>query len=194
MPPHIPYIIERDGQHEKVRDVYTKLFQDRIVFLGSEINTDVANAVVAQLLYLAAADAEADISLYINSPGGFITAGFAIFDTLGYIPCDVSTICIGQCASMGAFLLAAGTKGKRKALPNSRVMIHQPLGGAQGQATDINIAAAEITKTKEKLTRYLSGFTNQEYDKVYADCERDNYMSAKEALEYGLIDEVIENK
>ena len=188
---HLPYIIERDGQHEKVRDVYTKLFQDRIIFLGSEINTDVSNAIVAQLLYLSASDAEADINLYINSPGGTVTAGFAIFDTMNYIPCDITTICIGQCASMGAFLLAAGTKGKRKALPNSKVMIHQVLGDASGQATDINIAAAEITKTKEKLTRYLSEFTGQDYDKVYKDCERDNYMTAEEALAYGLVDEVL---
>lgn len=191
---HIPYVIERDGQHEKIRDIYTKLFQDRIIFIGTAINSDVANAVVAQLLYLSADAPNEDINMYINSPGGVVPAGLSIFDTMCYIPCDITTIGLGVCASMGAFLLAAGTKGKRKALPNTKIMIHQPSGGASGQATDIWIAAEEILKTKEKLTQYMARFTGQPYERVYDDCERDNYMTTEEALDYGVIDAILEHK
>lgn len=187
----IPYIIERDGQQEKIKDLWTKLFEDRIIFLGTEIDETVANIVTAQLLYLASDDSGRDINLYINSPGGYVSAGLMIFDTMKYIKPDIRTICVGSASSMGAFLLAAGTKGKRCALQNSKIMIHQVAGGASGKATDVEIALKEMLKYKEKLTRYLAEFTGKEYERVLADCERDYFMSAREAKEYGLVDEVM---
>lgn len=186
----VPNVIDRTENGERAYDIYSRLLEDRIVFITGEINDALANTVVAQLIYLEAKDATKDISLYINSPGGSVTAGMAIYDTMNYIKCDVSTICIGMCASMGAFLLSSGAKGKRFVLPNSEVMIHQPLGGASGQATEIQIIANHIQKTKEKLTKILSKNSGQPYEKVLADCERDNYMSAEEALEYGLVDKI----
>ena len=190
----IPYVIEQNSRGERSYDIYSRLLKDRIVFLGEEVNETTASLVVAQLLFLESEDPSKDIHLYINSPGGVITAGMAIYDTMQYIKCDVSTICIGMVASMGAFLLAGGTKGKRYALPNAEVMIHQPLGGAKGQATEIEIAAQNIIKTKKKMNTMLSEFTGQSYEKVCADTERDHWLDAKEALEYGIIDEIITKK
>ena len=186
----VPNVIDRTENGERAYDIYSRLLEDRIVFITGEINDALANTVVAQPIYLEAKDSTKDISLYINSPGGSVTAGMAIYDTMNYIKCDVSTICIGMAASMGAFLLSSGAKGKRFVLPNSEVMIHQPLGGASGQATEIQIIANHIQKTKEKLTKILSKNSGQPFEKVLADCERDNYMSAEEALEYGLVDKI----
>ncbi len=186
----VPNVIDRTENGERAYDIYSRLLEDRIVFITGEINDALANTVVAQLIYLEAKDSTKDISLYINSSGGSVTAGMAIYDTMNYIKCDVSTICIGMAASMGAFLLSSGAKGKRFVLPNSEVMIHQPLGGASGQATEIQIMAQHIQKTKEKLTKILSKNSGQPFEKVLADCERDNYMSAEEALEYGLVDKI----
>ena len=187
----IPYVVEQTSRGERSYDIYSRLLQDRIVFLGEEVRDDMAATIVAQLLFLEAEDPEKDIQLYINSPGGSVSAGMAIYDTMQYIKCDVSTICIGMAASMGAFLLAGGAKGKRSALPNAEIMIHQPLGGTQGQATEIEIAAKHILQTKEKLNRMLAENTGKPYDVICADTERDNWKSADEAKEYGLIDKVI---
>ena len=187
----IPYVIEQNSRGERSYDIYSRLLKDRIVFLGEEVNETTASLTVAQLLFLESEDPSKDIHLYINSPGGSVTAGMAIYDTMQYIKCDVSTICIGMAASMGAFLLAGGQKGKRFALPNSEVMIHQPLGGAKGQATEIEIAAKHILKTKENLNRILSENTGKPIDVIARDTDRDNFMSAQEAMEYGLIDKVI---
>ncbi|MBQ0028015.1 MAG: ATP-dependent Clp endopeptidase proteolytic subunit ClpP [Lachnospiraceae bacterium] len=190
----IPYVIEQTSHGERSYDIYSRLLKDRIIFLGEDVREDNAATIVAQLLFLEAEDPEKDICLYINSPGGSVTAGMAIYDTMQYIKCDVSTICIGMAASMGAFLLSGGAKGKRYALPNAEIMIHQPSGGAQGQATEIQITAEHILKTKEKLNRILAANTGQDYEKVAADTERDNWKSAEEALEYGLIDSVIASR
>ena len=187
---YVPTVIEASSKGERSFDIFSRLLRERIIFLGSEINDDVANSIVAQLLLLDSENSEKDIMLYINSPGGVITAGMAIYDTMKLIKSDVSTICLGDAASMGAFLLSGGTKGKRLALPNSRIMIHQPLGGAKGQATDIQIVADNILKTKKRLNTILSENTGKPYDVIAADTERDNYMSADEAKEYGLIDEI----
>ena len=187
----VPYVIEQTSRGERSYDIYSRLLKERIIFLGEEVNETTASLVVAQLLFLEAEDPEKDINLYINRPGGSVTAGLAIYDTMRFIKCDVSTICIGMAASMGAFLLAGGTKGKRMALPNAEIMIHQPLGGAQGQATEIEIAAKHILQTKEKLNRMLAENTGRDYEVIAADTERDNWKSAQEALEYGLIDKVI---
>ena len=187
----VPYVIEQTSRGERSYDIYSRLLKERIIFLGEEVNDVSASLIVAQLLFLEAEDPDKDISLYINSPGGSITAGLAIYDTIRYIKCDVSTICIGMAASMGAFLLAGGAKGKRMALPNAEIMIHQPLGGAQGQATEIEIAAKHILLTKEKMNRMLAENTGKDYEVIAADTERDNWKSAQEALEYGLIDKVI---
>lgn len=187
----VPTVIEQTAHGERAYDIYSRLLKDRIIMLSGEINDYTANIVVAQLLFLAAEDPNKDINIYINSPGGSVTAGFAIFDTMNYIKCDVSTICVGMAASMGAFLLSAGTKGKRYALPNSEVMIHQPLGGAQGQATEIAIAAKHILKTRDKLNHILSERSGQPLEKIEQDTERDNFMSAEEAVAYGLIDQVV---
>jgi ATP-dependent Clp protease protease subunit len=186
----IPYIVEQTSRGERSYDIYSRLLEDRIIFLSGEIDDAVANTVVAQLIYLEAKDPAKDISLYINSPGGSVSAGLAIYDTMNYVKCDVSTICIGMAASMGAFLLSSGAKGKRYALPNSEIMIHQPLGGAQGQASDIKIAAEHILKTKLKLNTILSQNSGKPLEQVEKDTDRDNYLSAQEALEYGLIDKV----
>ena len=188
----VPTVVEQTGRGERAFDIYSRLLKDRIIFLGDEVNDVTAGLVVAQLLFLEAEDPDKDIHLYINSPGGSVTAGMAIYDTMQYIKPDVSTICIGMAASMGAFLLNAGAKGKRYALPNSTIMIHQPLGGAKGQATDIEIHAKWILQIKERLNKILSERTGQPLEKVKADTERDNFMSAMEAKEYGLVDEVIE--
>lgn len=190
----VPYVVEQTSRGERSYDIYSRLLKDRIIFLGEEVNETTASLVVAQLLFLEAEDPGKDIQLYINSPGGVVTAGMAIYDTMNYIKCDVSTICIGLAASMGAFLLAGGAKGKRFALPNAEVMIHQPSGGAKGQATDIQIVAENIQKTKKRLNEILSENTGKPYDVIAADTERDNYMSALEAKEYGLIDGVITYK
>ena len=190
----VPYVIEQTSRGERSYDIYSRLLQDRIVFLGGEVTADVANSICAQLLFLNAQDPDKDIYLYINSPGGSVTAGMAIYDTMQYIKCDVSTVCIGMAASMGAFLLAGGTKGKRMCLPNAEVMIHQPLGGAQGQATEIEIAARHILKTREKLNKMLSDFSGKSYEQVCIDTERDNYLSADEALAYGLVDKIVEKQ
>ena len=190
----VPYVVEQTNRGERSYDIYSRLLNDRIVMLTDEVNDASASVVVAQLLYLEGQDPTKDISLYINSPGGSVTAGMSIFDTMQYIKCDVSTICMGMAASMGAFLLAAGTKGKRLSLPNSEIMIHQPLGGAKGQATEIEIAAKHILQTKKKLNTILAERTGQPYDRVVADTERDNWMTAQEAMEYGLIDKVIEHR
>ncbi len=187
----VPYVIEQTSRGERSYDIYSRLLKERIIFLGEEVNEVTASLVVAQLLFLEAEDTDKDIQLYINSPGGSVTAGMAIYDTMRYIKCDVSTICIGMAASMGAFLLAGGTKGKRLALPNAEIMIHQPLGGAQGQATEIEIAAKHILRTKQKLNSILAENCGQPYDVIAADTERDNWKSAEEAKEYGLIDRVI---
>lgn len=188
----LPYVIENEGQGERSYDIYFRLLKDRIIFLSGEINTEMANAIIAQLLFLNAQDKEKDITMYINSPGGQVTAGLGIYDTMNHISCDVATVCIGMAASMGAFLLSSGTKGKRYALPNAEIMIHQPLGGARGQATDIQIVAENIIKIKKKLATILAQNTGQDYDKVIADTERDNYLDASEAKEYGLVDSVLE--
>ena len=190
----VPYVIEQTSRGERSYDIYSRLLKDRIIFLGEEVNDVSANLVVAQLLFLESEDPGKDIHLYINSPGGSVTAGMAIYDTMQYIKCDVSTICMGMAASMGAFLLPGGTKGKRLALPNAEIMIHQPSGGAQGQATEIKIVADHILKTKKKLNEILSANTGQPLERVEIDTERDNYMSAQEAVEYGLIDHVIEKR
>ena len=187
----VPTVIEQTAHGERAYDIYSRLLKDRIIMLSGEINDYTANIVVAQLLFLAAEDPDKDINLYINSPGGSVTAGFAIFDTMNYIKCDVSTICVGMAASMGAFLLSAGAKGKRYALPNSEVMIHQPLGGAQGQATEIAIAAKHILKTRDRLNKILAEQTGQPLEKIEQDTERDNFMSADEAVAYGLVDQVV---
>lgn len=185
-----PTIIENNGRSERAYDIYSRLLKDRIIFLGTEIDDNVANAIVAQLLFLEAEDPEKDIIMYINSPGGVVTAGMAIYDTMNYIKPDVQTVCIGQAASMGALLLSAGAKGKRFALEHSRIMIHQPLGGARGQATDIEIQAKEILRMKEMLSQILANVSGKSVEEILRDTERDNYMSAQEAVEYGLIDQV----
>ncbi|CDA28848.1 MAG: ATP-dependent Clp endopeptidase proteolytic subunit ClpP [Eubacterium sp.] len=190
----VPYVIEQTSRGERSYDIYSRLLKDRIIFLGEEINDAVASIVVAQLLFLESEDPSKDIHLYINSPGGSVTAGMAIYDTMKYIKCDVEVTCIGMAASMGAFLLSSGTKGKRYALPNAEIMIHQPLGGAQGQATEIQIAAEHILKTKKKLNEILASNSGQPLEVVEADTDRDNWMTAKEAQEYGLIDKVIETR
>ena len=186
----IPNVVERTSNGERGYDLYSRLLKDRIIFLTDEITDQVANIVVAQLLFLEMDNPDADISLYINSPGGSITAGMAVYDTMNYIKCDVRTVCVGMAASMGAFLLMAGEKGKRLALPNSEVMIHQPLGGASGQATDVEIRAKWLLRTKEKMTRLMSEMTGQDQEKLRADCERDYFMTAEEALNYGIIDQI----
>ncbi len=191
---YLPVVHEQTHRGENRYDIYSRLLLDRIIFLGTEINDDVANAVIAQMLFLESQDPEKDIFLYVNSPGGVVTAGLAIYDTMQYIRPDVATICVGQAASMGAFLLSAGAKGKRRALPHARVMIHQPLGGARGQATDIEIQAREILRMKQTLNESMAAHTGQPLDKIKADTERDFYMTAAEAAEYGLIDEVISHK
>lgn len=190
----VPYVIEQTSRGERSYDIYSRLLKDRIIFLGEEVNETTASLTVAQLLFLESEDPGKDIQLYINSPGGMVTAGLAIYDTMQYIKCDVSTICIGLAASMGAFLLAGGTKGKRMALPNAEIMIHQPSGGAKGQATEIEIAAENILKTKKRLNQILAENTGKPYDVIAADTERDHYLSAEEAKEYGLIDYVIKNR
>ena len=190
----VPYVIEQTSRGERNYDIYSRLLKDRIIFLGEEVNETTASLVVAQLLFLESEDPGKDIHLYINSPGGMVTAGLAIYDTMQYIKCDVSTISIGMAASMGAFLLAGGAKGKRLALPNAEIMIHQPSGGAKGQATEIQIAAENILKTKKKLNEILAANTGKPYDVIAADTERDHYMSAQEAMEYGLIDNVITSR
>ena len=190
----VPYVVEQTSRGERNYDIYSRLSKDRIIFLGEEVNDVSASLVVAQLLFLEAEDPGKDVQLYINSPGGSVTAGMAIYDTMQYIKCDVSTICIGMAASMGAFLLSGGTKGKRLALPNAEIMIHQPSGGAQGQATEIKIVAEHILKTKQKLNEILAANTGQPIETIALDTERDNYMSAQEAMEYGLIDKVITNR
>lgn len=190
----VPYVIEQTGKGERSYDIYSRLLKDRIIFLGEEVNEVTASLVVAQLLFLESEDPGKDIHLYINSPGGSVTAGMAIYDTMNYIKCDVSTICIGMAASMGAFLLSGGAKGKRMALPNAEIMIHQPLGGAKGQATEIKIAAEHILKTRKKLNEILAKNTGKPLEVIEVDTERDNYMDAYQAMEYGLVDKVIENR
>ena len=192
--PLVPYVIEQTGHGERSYDIFSRLLKDRIVFLGEEIDEHMASLVVAQLLFLEAEDSEKDICIYINSPGGSVSAGMAIYDTMKYIKPDVSTICVGMAASMGAFLLSAGTKGKRYALPNSEIMIHQPLGGMQGQAEDMKIQAEHILKIKDKMNKIMSGNTGQPIDRIEKDVDRDNYMSAEEAKTYGLIDDVLESR
>ena len=187
----MPYVVEQTSKGERSYDIYSRLLKDRIIFLGEEVNETTASLVVAQLLFLEAEDPEKDIQLYINSPGGVITSGMAIYDTMQYIKCDVSTICIGMAASMGAFLLAGGTQGKRYALPNAEIMIHQPSGGSQGQATEIDIAAKHILRMRERLNHIMAENTGRDYETIAADTERDNWKTAQEAKEYGLIDEVI---
>ncbi|WP_331774996.1 ATP-dependent Clp endopeptidase proteolytic subunit ClpP [Sulfurospirillum sp. 1612] len=189
---YVPVVVEKTGRGERSYDIYSRLLKDRIIMLSGEINDAVASSIVAQLLFLEAEDPEKDIYLYINSPGGVITSGFSIYDTMNYIRPDISTICIGQAASMGAFLLSCGAQGKRYALPNSRIMIHQPLGGAQGQATDIEIQAKEIMRLKQTLNEILAKNSGQKISKIIKDTERDFFMSAKESMEYGLIDKVLE--
>lgn len=190
----IPIVIERDGRGERAYDIYSRLLKERIIFLGTQIDDQTANVVIAQLLFLESEDPDKDIYLYINSPGGYITSGLAIYDTMQYIKPHVSTICIGQAASMAAVLLAGGEKGKRYALPNSRILIHQPLGGFQGQATDIDIQAREILRMKERINRILMKHTGQPLEKIAKDTERDFYMSAEQALEYGIIDKIVEKR
>jgi ATP-dependent Clp protease protease subunit len=190
--PFIPYVIEKIPGGERSYDLYSRLLKDRIIFLGEDVNHMTANSIIAQMLFLEAEDPNKDIFFYINSPGGSVSDGLAIYDTMKYIKCDVNTICVGMAASMGAFLLAGGTKGKRYALPNAEVMIHQPLGGMQGQATDMQIAMNHMQRTKEKLTRMLAENSGQTYEKVWQDTDRDNWLSAVEAKEYGLIDHVME--
>jgi ATP-dependent Clp protease, protease subunit len=192
--PLIPMVVEQSNRGERAYDIYSRLLKDRIIFIGSSIDSEIANLIVAQLLFLESEDPEKDISFYINSPGGVVTAGMAIYDTIQYIKPDVATVCIGQAASMGALLLTAGAKGKRFALPNSRIMIHQPLGGAQGQATDIQIQANEIQRMKETLNQILADHTGQDIKKVAGDTERDFFMSAEESMKYGLIDKVVADR
>jgi len=189
----IPYVIEKSGREERAMDIYSRLLKDRIIFLGSSINDDVANSIVAQMLFLQSEDAKADIHLYLNSPGGSVTAGLAIYDTMQFVTCDVSTYCIGQCASMAAVLLTAGTTGKRTALPNARIMIHQPLAGMEGTAEEIMIHAKEFQKVKAKINSILLKHTGHPLDKIEKDTDRDRFMSSEEALEYALIDRVIEH-
>jgi len=191
--PLIPFVIEKSGREERAMDIYSRLLKDRIIFLGSQITDEVANSVVAQMLFLQSEDAKADVHLYLNSPGGSITAGLAIYDTMQFVNCQVATYCVGQCASMGAVLLAAGATGKRKALPNSRIMIHQPMAGMEGSAEDIMIHAKEFTKIKERLNRILIKHTGHPLEKIEKDTDRDRFMTAEEALDYGLIDAVIEH-
>ena len=188
----VPFVIEKNGREERAMDIYSRLLRDRIILLGSAINDDVANSIVAQLLYLQFEDGKTDISLYINSPGGSITSGMAIYDTMQFVTCDVATYCMGQCASMGAMLLTAGAKGKRFALPNSRIMIHQPLAGMQGTAVDLEIHAKEVLRTKKRMNELMFKHTGQTLDKIEADTDRDNFMSPEEARSYGLIDTVLE--
>ena len=190
----VPYVVEQTNRGERSYDIFSRLLNDRIIFLGEEVNDTTASLVVAQLLYLEAQDPDKDIQMYINSPGGSVTAGMAIYDTMQYIKCDVSTICIGMAASMGAFLLSSGAKGKRFCLPHSKVMIHQPSGGAQGQQTEIEIVAEEIKKTRRELNQILSDASGQPIEKVQADTERDNYLTAAEALDYGLIDRIVTSR
>ena len=190
----VPYVIEQTSRGERSYDIYSRLLKERIIFLGEEVNDVTAGLVVSQLLFLESEDPDKDINLNINSPGGSVTAGMAIYDTMQYVKCDVSTMCMGMAASMGAFLLSGGTKGKRLALPNAEIMIHQPSGGAQGQATEIEIAAEHILRTKKKLNTILSENTGQPYETIVKDTERDNWLTAQEALEYGLIDKVMENR
>ena len=190
----VPYVIEQTSRGERSYDIYSRLLKERIIFLGEEVNDVTAGLVVSQLLFLESEDPDKDINLYINSPGGSVTAGMAIYDTMQYVKCDVSTKCMGMAASMGAILLSGGTKGKRLALPNAEIMIHQPSGGAQGQATEIEIAAEHILRTKKKLNTILSENTGQPYETIVKDTERDNWLTAQEALEYGLIDKVMENR
>lgn len=189
----VPFVVEKSGREERAMDIYSRLLRDRIILLGSPINDDIANIVVAQLLYLQFEDSKADIHLYINSPGGSITAGMAIYDTMQFINCDVATYCLGQCASMGAVLLTAGQKGKRYSLPNSRIMIHQPLAGMQGTATELEIHAKEVLRTKRRMNEILLKHTGQTLDQIEKDTDRDNFMMAEEALKYGLIDAVLEH-
>ncbi|MFT8872765.1 MAG: ATP-dependent Clp endopeptidase proteolytic subunit ClpP [Sporolactobacillus sp.] len=188
---YIPYVIEQSNRGERSYDIYSRLLKDRVIMLGSEINDEVANSIVAQLLFLASEDAEKDISIYINSPGGSVTAGFAILDTMNFVKPDIQTICIGMAASMASIILTAGTKGKRLSLPNGEVMIHQPLGGAQGQASDIEITARHILKTRKKLNTILADTTGQPFEKIEKDTDRDHFMSAEEAKAYGLVDKII---
>ena len=190
----VPMVVEQDGKGERSFDIFSRLLNDRIIFLSDEVNDATASLVVAQLLFLEAKDPDKDISFYINSPGGSVTAGMAIYDTMNFIKCDVSTICIGMAASMGAFLLSAGTKGKRIALPNSEIMIHQPLGGAKGQATDIKIQAELILRTRDNLNRILAQNTGRSIEEIARDTERDNFMTAQQALEYGLIDKILDKR
>ncbi|OYW24985.1 MAG: ATP-dependent Clp endopeptidase, proteolytic subunit ClpP [Planctomycetales bacterium 12-60-4] len=189
----VPFVVEKSGREERAMDIYSRLLRDRIILLGSAINDDVANIIVAQLLYLQFEDSKADIHLYINSPGGSITSGMAIYDTMQFVNCDVATYCIGQCASMGAVLLTAGAKGKRFSLPNSRIMIHQPLAGMQGTATELEIHAKEVLRTKRRMNEILLKHTGQTLDQIERDTDRDNFMMAEEALKYGLIDKVLEH-
>lgn len=190
----VPMVVEQDGKGERSYDIFSRLLNDRIIFLSDEVNDATASLIVAQLLFLEAKDPDKDISFYINSPGGSVTAGMAIYDTMNFIKCDVSTICIGMAASMGAFLLSAGTKGKRIALPNSEIMIHQPLGGAKGQASDIKIQAELILRTRDNLNRILAENTGRSVEEIARDTERDNFMTAKQALEYGLIDKIFDKR
>ncbi|MCR5633442.1 MAG: ATP-dependent Clp endopeptidase proteolytic subunit ClpP [Eubacterium sp.] len=190
----VPTVIETTNRGERAYDIYSRLLKERIIFLGDEVNDVTASLVVAQLLFLESEDSNKDINLYINSPGGSVTAGMAIYDTMNYIKCDVSTICVGMAASMGAFLLSGGAKGKRFALPNAEIMIHQPLGGTQGQATDMEIDVKHMLRIKENLIKIMAENAGKDYDTVYADCERNNWMTADEAREYGLIDSVVENR
>jgi len=188
----IPFVIEKSGREERAMDIYSRLLRDRIILLGSQINDDVANIIVAQLLYLQFEDGKSDINIYINSPGGSITAGMAIYDTMQFLTCDVATYCLGQCASMGAMLLTAGAKGKRYALPNSRIMIHQPLAGMQGTAVELEIHAKEVIKTKKRMNELMAKHTGQPIEKIEVDTNRDNFMTAEESRAYGLIDKVLE--
>jgi ATP-dependent Clp protease protease subunit len=190
----VPMVVEQSPRGERAYDIYSRLLKERIIFLGSGVNDDVANVIVAQLLFLEADNPEKDITFYINSPGGSVTAGMSIYDTMQYVKCDIATLCMGQAASMGAFLLAAGTDGKRYSLPNARIMIHQPMGGFQGQATDIDIQAREILRMKDDLNRLLAHHTKNTLEKITADTERDYFMSASEAQEYGIIDKVLTNR
>ncbi len=190
----VPMVVEQSPRGERAYDIYSRLLKERIIFLGSGVNDDVANVIVAQLLFLEAEDPEKDITFYINSPGGSVTAGMSIYDTMQYVKCDIATLCMGQAASMGSFLLAAGTDGKRYSLPNARIMIHQPMGGFQGQATDIDIHAREILRIKDDLNRLLAHHTKRPLEKIAADTERDYFMSAREAQEYGIIDKVLTNR
>ena len=190
----VPMVVEQSPRGERAYDIYSRLLKERIIFLGSSVSDDVANAIVAQLLFLEADNPEKDITFYVNSPGGSVTAGMSIYDTMQYVKCDIATLCMGQAASMGAFLLAAGTDGKRYSLPNARIMIHQPMGGFQGQATDIDIQAKEILRMKDDLNRLLAHHTKNTLKKIAADTERDYFMSASEAQEYGIIDKVLTNR